>query len=71
MHVGSWVGLGGVGEWLVGVYYMVIFMPNTTTVNVEVEVVLFLRGDCGFCSAWPRLKLNTKIGLPTTHHTNS
>ena len=48
MHVGSWVGLGGVGEWLVGVYYMVIFMPNTTTVNVEVEVVLFLRGDCGF-----------------------
>ena len=24
-----------------------------------------------FCSAWPRLKLNTKIGLHTTHHTNS
>ena len=21
-----------------------------------------------YCSAWPRLKLNTKIGLHTTHH---
>ena len=21
-----------------------------------------------FCSAWPRLKLNTEIGLHTTHH---
>ena len=26
-----------------------------------------------YCSAWPRLKLSTKIGLhtTTTHHTNS
>ena len=23
---------------------------------------------CQYCSAWPRLKLNTKIGLHTTHH---
>ena len=34
--------------------------------------VLILAQKKDFCSAWPRLKLNTKIGLHTTHHhTNS
>ena len=36
--------------------------------NLKTSAMVYGMSTTGFCSAWLRLKLNTKIGLNTTHH---